>query len=74
MISDVRIDPLEFGDATPNVYWDWIFGHAFMLAPAQAIVGEFLSTFKEFPPRQKAASFSVDQVMEKLEAPQGGAG
>jgi arylsulfatase len=33
--------------------------------PAQAIVGEFLKTFAEFPPRQKAASFGVDQVMEK---------
>jgi hypothetical protein len=37
--------------------------------PAQQIVGQFLSTFKEFPPRQKAASFSIDQVMEKLTEP-----
>ena len=36
--------------------------------PTQAIVGEFLQTFVEFPPRQKAASFTVDQVMAKLEA------
>jgi arylsulfatase len=36
--------------------------------PAQAIVGEFLATFKEFPPSQKAGSFSVDQVLEKLRA------
>ena len=42
--------------------------HAFLIVPAQAIVGEFLQTFMEFPPRQKAASFTVDQVMEKLEA------
>jgi arylsulfatase len=34
--------------------------------PAQGIVGEFLATFREFPPRQKAASFTIDQVMEKL--------
>ena len=40
--------------------------HIFLLIPAQAIVGQFLETFKEFPPRQKAASFTVDQVMEKL--------
>ncbi len=39
---------------------------AFFLVPAQAFVGQFLATFKEFPPRQKAASFSIDQVMEKL--------
>jgi arylsulfatase len=37
-----------------------------LLVPAQQIVGEFLATFKEFPPRQKAASFTVDQVMAKL--------
>ena len=39
----------------------------FLLVPAQAYVGNFLQTFKEFPPRQKAASFSIDQVMEKLQ-------
>jgi arylsulfatase len=39
---------------------------AFMLYGAQAIVGNFLQTFKEFPPRQKAASFTIDQAMEKL--------
>jgi len=37
-----------------------------MLVPTQSAVGDFLATFKEFPPRQKAASFTVDQVMEKL--------
>jgi arylsulfatase len=40
--------------------------HAFLLIPAQKIVGDFLSTFIEFPPRQKAASFTIDRVMEKL--------
>ena len=38
---------------------------AFLLVPAQAIVGEFLKTFEEFPPRQKPASFSIDQALEK---------
>ena len=36
--------------------------------PAQAYVGKFLATFKDYPPRMKAASFSLEQVMEKLEA------
>jgi arylsulfatase len=39
---------------------------AYLLVPAQDYVGQFLSTFKEYPPRQKAASFSLDQVMETL--------
>jgi arylsulfatase len=42
---------------------------AYMLVPAQAYVGKFLKTFQEFPPRQKAASFTIDQVMEKLIPP-----
>jgi arylsulfatase len=38
---------------------------SFLLVPSQAIVGEFLKTFEEFPPRQKPASFSIDQALEK---------
>jgi arylsulfatase len=66
-IFNLRTDPYEFADITSNTYWDWIFDHAFVLVPAQALVAEFLATFKQFPPRQKAASFGIDQVVEKLE-------
>ena len=38
------------------------------MVPAQAIVGEFLETFLEYPPRMEAASFTIDQVQERLEA------
>jgi arylsulfatase len=72
-IFNLRTDPYEFADITSNTYWDWIFDHAFILVPAQALVGEFLKTLKEFPPRQKAASFSIDQVVEKLTAGASGA-
>jgi arylsulfatase len=65
-IFNLRTDPYEFADITSNTYWDWVFDHIFILVPAQALVGQFLATFKEFPPRQKAASFSIDQVVEKL--------
>ena len=40
----------------------------YMIMAAQGLVSEFLATFREFPPRQKAASFTIDQVMEKLDA------
>jgi len=43
-----------------------VLDHVFLMVPAQAYVGRFLETFAEFPPRQKAASFSLDQVMERL--------
>ncbi|GAB4376396.1 MAG: arylsulfatase [Elainellaceae cyanobacterium] len=61
-------DPYERADITSNTYWDWLFEHAFLAVPAQAYVAQFLETFKDYPPRQKPASFSIDQVMEKLEA------
>jgi len=70
-IFNLRTDPFEMADRTSNTYYDFMLKHAFLLVPAQAIVGEFLQTFKEFPPRMKAASFSIDQVLEKLQS-QGG--
>jgi arylsulfatase len=69
IIENLRRDPYERATITSNTYHDWQLDRAFMLVPAQAYVGRFLETFKEFPPRQKAASFSLDQVMEKLASP-----
>ena len=68
-IFNLRTDPFERADITSNTYYDWLLDHAFMLVPGQAVVGKFLATFKEFPPRQKAASFNVEQVMKQMEAP-----
>lgn len=62
--------PYEIADVTSNTYYDWMLDRAYMLVPAQAYVGQFLETFKEYPPRQKAASFSLDDVMIKLQEPQ----
>ena len=66
LILNLRRDPYERAPITSNTYFDWLIDRAYLLVPAQAYVGQFLNTFKEFPPRQKAASFSLDQVMEKL--------
>jgi len=60
-------DPYERADITSNTYYDWALDHTFLVVPAQAFVAQFLQTFKDYPPRQKAASFSIDQAMEKLE-------
>jgi arylsulfatase len=70
-IFNLRRDPYERATITSNTYYDWLLDHAYLLVPAQAYVAEFLKTFKEFPPRQKAASFTLDDVMESL-SPQGG--
>jgi arylsulfatase len=66
LIFNLRRDPYERSQLTSNTYYDWVLDHVFFMVPAQSYVGRFLETFKEFPPRQKAASFSLDQVMEKL--------
>jgi arylsulfatase len=63
---NLRTDPCERADATSNSYYEWLIDHVFLLVPAQKIVGDFLATFKEFPPRQKAASFTIDQVVEQM--------
>lgn len=68
LMFNLRRDPFERAQITSNTYYDWLLDHAFMMVPAQAYVADFLQTFQEFPPRQKAASFSIDQVMETLEA------
>ena len=66
IIENLRRDPYERAPVTSNTYYDWLLDRAYLLVPAQAYVGEFLQTFQEYPPRQKAASFSLDQVMEKM--------
>ena len=63
---DLRADPFERDDITSNTYGDWLIDHAFIMYGAQAGVAQFLATFKDFPPRQRAASFTIDQAMEKL--------
>jgi arylsulfatase A-like enzyme len=65
-IFDLRADPYERADITSNTYWDWVFSKGYVTFGAQAIVGKFLETFKDFPPSQRAASFTIDQAMEKL--------
>ena len=62
-IFNLRTDPYERADITSNTYYDWLMDHVFLLIPAQDYVGQFLASFKEFPQRQKAASFNLDEVM-----------
>jgi arylsulfatase len=65
-IFNLRTDPYERADITSNTYYDWLFDHVFLLVPAQDYVGQFLASFREYPQRQKAASFNLDEVMAKL--------
>jgi arylsulfatase len=68
-IFNLRSDPFEKGDLVGMDYSHWRIDRLFLLVPAQQYVGQFLSTFKEFPPSQKPGSFSIDKAMETLSTP-----
>ncbi|ODT21226.1 MAG: arylsulfatase [Kaistia sp. SCN 65-12] len=65
LVFNLRGDPFERGD-TSIEYDKWMAERAFIVVPSQALVAEWLESFKEFPIRQKPASFSLDRVMEQL--------
>jgi arylsulfatase len=67
-IFNLRSDPYERADITSNSYYDWFMsdGAGIMLG-SPTVVGEFLKTFKDWPPSQRAASFSIDQMTEALQ-------
>jgi arylsulfatase len=69
---DLRADPYERADVTSNTYYDWLMDHAFIMYGATAGTAKFLGTFKEYPPSQRAASFTIDQAMEKMKQSLGG--
>ena len=71
LLYNLRMDPYERADVTSNTYWDWTLRHAFIFYGAQALVAQFVATFKEYPPRQRPQSFTVDQIMQKLLTPTG---
>ena len=72
-LYNLRTDPFERADTTSNTYYDWFLDNNYLVLAARALVEQFLTTFREFPPRQKAASFTIDQALEKMEAATSGA-
>ncbi|HEY1377946.1 MAG TPA: arylsulfatase, partial [Gemmataceae bacterium] len=65
---DLKSDPYEYSIDASAYYKPWLMDRAFLILPAVAKVTDYLKTYKDFPPRQRPASFSIDQVIEKLEA------
>jgi arylsulfatase len=70
-LFNLRTDPFEEADHVAADYTHWRFDRVFLLVPAQEYVGKFLETFKEYPPSQKAGSFSLDQALEMMQSPGG---
>jgi len=65
-LLNLRSDPFESAVHDSDYYWKWRLEHPFVLVPAQEYVGQFLATFREFPPSQKAGSMSLDKVLDSL--------
>jgi arylsulfatase len=66
-IFNLRTDPYERADITSNTYWDWVIDHFYLSYAGQFLVKQFMDTFIEFPPRMKPPSFSVEQIIAKME-------
>jgi arylsulfatase A-like enzyme len=64
---NVRRDPFERADENSNTYWDFVISHAYLMYGMQALVAEQIEAFREFPPRQKPASFNLDSVLAHLQ-------
>jgi arylsulfatase len=73
MLGNLRTDPFERAEYEGLGYQKWYIDHMFAFAPAAAYVGQWLQSFREFPPRQKPGSFNLDRVMEAVTSKPGGA-
>jgi arylsulfatase len=67
-LFNLRTDPFERADITSNTYYQFILENAYLVFAGTTLVTQFLETFVEFPPRQKAATFTIDRALEKMEA------
>lgn len=67
LIENLRTDPYEYATITSNSYYDWMLDRAYLLVPAQSYVAKFISSFKDYPPRQTAASFNLDDILKTMQ-------
>jgi len=65
-LYDLHADPFEQADITSNSYYQWQIEQGYLMFAASTVADGFLKTFKDFPPSQRAASFTIDQAMEKM--------
>jgi arylsulfatase len=66
-VVNLRQDPFERFMSESQMYFRWAGDKLWIFVPAQGVVGQFIATFREFPPSQKSGSFTVDQVLEQLQ-------
>jgi len=66
IITDLRSDPFERAEYESIGYGRYFVEHMWAIAPAMAYVGQWLQSFKDFPPRQKPGVFNLDRAMDKI--------
>jgi len=67
LIFNLRRDPFERAQHNSNTYYDWWLDHAFAIVPITAKVGEFLMTFKDYPPSGTPGSFNLTKMQKQIE-------
>jgi arylsulfatase len=73
MLANLLMDPFERAESEHAMgYQRWFAERMFLIAPAAGFVGQWIQSFREFPPRQKPGSFNLDRVMEAVSKPQSG--
>jgi arylsulfatase len=68
MLTNLRMDPFELAHDIGMDYERWFAERMFLIAPAAGFVGQWMQSFREFPPRQKPGSFNLDHVMQAVTA------
>lgn len=66
LVLNMRRDPFERAPEESTNYYEWRLKHAFVIAPSQGYVAQFLDTFRDYPPRQVPASFGIDSLLQDL--------
>ncbi len=67
LMFNLRRDPFERAQHNANTYYDFCLSHAFLIYAMQAVVAAEIEGFVKYPPRQKPASFNLDEVMRQME-------
>ena len=71
MIMNLRRDPYERALPNSQQYFRWMMYHTPQLYLMQAVVAQQIEDFRKFPPRQKPASFNLDDVLTQVKTPHG---
>jgi arylsulfatase A-like enzyme len=71
-IENLRMDPFERAEITSDQFYDWMVHNVYLNVQGTIIATEFMETFKEYPPSQAPASFTVnpDQILDMLKRQQ----